>query len=269
MNYKKVLEKLGLVEGVDFALTESSFEMISKVRQVPGEPIHHEAIPAVTEEVEVSPMQPATFDEEGNVLTPEIPAVYEQVIVEPAVEAWDEPTFVDESYVPASPSLEVMTSTWEIVQLLETDIVLLINEYLSDKIEMRDFAYDSMNIVDGLIYNWDFKQVPQPTNAQLVALIPVVATKQAAKNRRDQLLAAGKKDREISDNCLAIIAGFNRERVLTAEQITAMQTQFSTINTLLLNARPSSAKVLIQAIVPDETITEEMKEMVLAELADV
>ena len=48
MDYKKVLEYLGLKEGVDFTLTETGFEMIEKTRQVHnGEFIHHDEVPAV------------------------------------------------------------------------------------------------------------------------------------------------------------------------------------------------------------------------------
>lgn len=57
---------------------------------------------------------------------------------------------------------------------------------------------------------------------------------------------------------------------LKIEEITEMQTTFATINTLLTNARPTSAKALISAIdVGSSTlITQELIGMVLEELAE-
>lgn len=229
MMYKKVLEKLGLVENVDFALTAESFEMLPK--QV---------------EVEISP---AVLDEEGNVVSP---AVTEM-----------------QSFTPEAPSVEVLEATWKEIQLDEADLPLLIEEFLSDKAHLRDQEEDSINIVNKRIYSWSFKNIPQPTNDELVALIPVVQAKQIAAANKSAKLEAGKKARQACTNCLDIIAGYNLEQELTAEQITEMQTTFAPIQSALMTARPTTAKALITALVPDGVlVTQELKDLVLVELSE-
>jgi hypothetical protein len=83
-----------------------------------------------------------------------------------------------------------------------------------------------------------------------------------------ELKKIGVASRLMCQHCLDLIAGFNLERSLTAEQITTMQSTFGNIQIALMTSRPSSAKALISAIVPDEIlITTEMKNLILAELA--
>lgn len=242
MNYKKSLEYLGYTEGVDFELTEGGFEMLEKTRSVVVDTIHHDAVPAV-------------LDEEDNVITPEVPA-------------YDEQIFGDETYTPEAPSEALLESAWENIQMKEADVALLVTEFLIGKDDLRDFENDSINIVDGFLKDWNFVNIPRPTNSELIALIPTVSAKVAKATRRDAVIAAGKKDREMSDNALAVIAGLNREMNLTPEQITTMQTTFSVINAYLMNARPSSAKQHILAVQPTEIVTQEMLDMVLEELAE-
>lgn len=231
MNNKRVLEKLGYVDGVDFEiLSETTFAMLEKI-----------SIVEIT---------PAVYDENGIEITP---AVTEQ-----------------QSYTPSAPSMEVMEETWAGIQIDDSDIIMLINEYLSDKNHLRDFENDSLNIFENRIFGWNYVNIPQPTILELASLIPSYEAKKEKKSRVESLKASGKKDREISENVLNLIAGFNRDRILTSEQISTMVSTFGPINNLLKDARPTSAKALIQAIVPDgDLVTEEMKEMILDELVGV
>jgi hypothetical protein len=148
------------------------------------------------------------------------------------------------------------------------DIALMINEFLKDKQELKTFD-DELNIVEGQIVLWKFANIPQPTTEELEALIPAIEASQVLAARKVTLKTAGAKDRAMCENTLDLIAGFNRERVLTAEQITSMQTTFATINAYLKANRPSSAKPLIEAITPDnDLVTQEMKDLILDELKE-
>jgi hypothetical protein len=142
MNYKLILEHLGLTENIDFSLSGESFEMLPKTRLV-SQIIHHEAVPAV-------------FDAQGVETSPEIPAHDEEIQVE-------------ESYIPEAPSQEALEQAHLEVELQGADIALLVNEYLADKAELRDLENDSINISEGRIVRWDFANIPQPTLAQLLA----------------------------------------------------------------------------------------------------
>jgi hypothetical protein len=94
-----------------------------------------------------------------------------------------------------------------------------------------------------------------------------VSSQYAAQAAKDARKEAGKIARLKCQDALDIIAGWNLERELTAQQITDMQAAFSTILLTLQANRPDSAKALIQAVEPDETlITEEMKEEILSVL---
>jgi len=225
MNYKKVLEKIGMIEGEDFSLTETSFTMLPKTRRV-----------------ETSP---SVLDEQGNIVA--------------------EAIFTNEQYVPEAPVQAILDNAWELVQIDEVGIEGLIDAYLADKVELRDFEYDNLHINSGQIFNWDFKQIPQPTQTQLVALIPQVN----AKRSKESKIELGKKARAVCTNCLDLIAGHNLELNLSAEQITQMQTTFANIQSALMTNRPSTAKFLISNLTPDGVIiTEAFKAEVLAELVE-
>lgn len=266
MDYKKVLELLGLIEGVDFALTETSFDMLPKIRQVStGEFIHHDAIPAVYEDVEISPAIEATYDEEQNELTPAIPAVIENRLVSHEMAAWDEEIFEDETYTPDAPSQEVLDLAWEDVQLKSVDMADLVNAYLADKTQLKDIANDCVNIVEGLIYSWSYTNIPQPTKAQLLALIPIVNAAKLTRQAIESTAAVGAQIRQVCNTCYNVIVGFNVNRGLTFEQVTALSVAFADIQEDLQNLRPWSAKPKIQAVTVDGTlITQSMKDMVLS-----
>lgn len=97
----------------------------------------------------------AVYDENGELVSE---AVTEQVDV-----------------TPAKTSPEQLQVAHEEVQLKEVDIALLIAEYLKDK--QVDPENDSINIADGLIHRWDFANVPQPRNQDLLDLISAVNDK--------------------------------------------------------------------------------------------
>ena len=159
MNILKVLQKLNLTENIDFVLTESSFSMLPKIRQV-SQVIERDAVAEI----------PAVLDGEVEI-TPAIPAV----------EAYSETVLVDEEYVPEAPSLQQMEAADIEVQLDENDVALLISEYLNGKDALRDPENDSINVVNNRIHSFTFTNIPQPSVSELLALIPAVQ----AKNTRD------------------------------------------------------------------------------------
>lgn len=162
MNYKLVLEHLGLTENIDFALTAESFEMLPKLHMVP-QITHIAAVPAV-------------FDAQGVEISPEIPAHDSEIQVE-------------ESYIPAAPSQEALGQAHLEVELKDADIALLVNEYLADKAELRDPENDSINISEGRIVRWEYTNIPQPTLAQLVGAKAPVSSKAAQAQINAEALA--------------------------------------------------------------------------------
>lgn len=57
------------------------------------------------------------------------------------------------------------------------DIIFLIEEYLKQHQEQRDFEYDNMSISENSIIRWDFKNIPQPSMEELEALQESVQSK--------------------------------------------------------------------------------------------
>ena len=94
----------------------------------------------------------------------------------------------------------------------------------------------------------------------LEAAAPVHDAKVAQAQAKSARKELGRQARRVCEDVLDIIAGFNLERTLTAEQITTMQSTFAAIDANLRASRPWSAKPLIEAISPDEVlVTTEMK----------
>ena len=80
-----------------------------------------------------------------------------------------------------------------------------------------------------------------------------------------QRIQLGRQDRIKCEATLDLIAGYNRERSLTIEQITQMQSMFAQAESLLRANRPDFAAQVINAIEPDGVIiTQEMKDDVLS-----
>lgn len=295
MNYKKVLEKLGFVEGKDFSLIGESFEMLEQSRMI-NEFINHPAVEATYHDVEISPEVPAVLDEQGIEITPLIPAVFDFQILTPYIAEWnekvlihhdavsavldgegnilvaeipayDEEKMIEELFTLAAPSLETLESTWKQVQISEIGITNLINEFLKGKDLLRD-SEDSINIVEQSIYTWNFKNIPQPTIDELLALIPTVSLDLQMQSIVNEKGDIGKKLGEDCEKCLNVITGFNDGR-LTGVQLQSLLTTFANINTCLSNKMPKSAKGLILQLQPDRIIvTQQMKDVCLYILKD-
>lgn len=87
-------------------------------------------------------------------------------------------------------------------------------------------------------------------------------TKEARKN-------SGKAAREVCNDILDLIAGFNLERSLTTEQIDTLKTTFATAKAYLSDGQPWGAKAAISVITPDEVlITQDILDDILEEFTD-
>lgn len=85
----------------------------------------------------------------------------------------------------------------------------------------------------------------------------------------EEKIAKGAAAKTACENVLNLIAGFNLDRLLTAQQISDMQALFSNIESALRASRPTTAKALIQAMTPDEDlVTTEMKELCIELLSN-
>lgn len=103
-------------------------------------------------------------------------------------------------------------------------------------------------------------EVPAEYEVEIVDITEEINAANALAERK----AKGSAARKVCTGALDLIAGYNLERELTAEQITQMQSTFGSIQSALMTSRPSSAKVLIEAIVPDDVIvTADMKAEIL------
>ena len=101
-----------------------------------------------------------------------------------------------------------------------------------------------------------------------VVITDITAELEAQKAKQDKI-EAGKKAREVCELVLDFIAGENLEKDLTFEQITDMQTIFSSVESALRAGRPSLAKIHIAAIEVDEVlVSQEMKDTCLEFLAN-
>lgn len=118
---------------------------------------------------------------------------------------------------------------------------------------------------------WTNQQLLKPNRLQGDPddFIQDITTQYNAEENKKQKIIEGAKARQACQNVLDLVAGYNLDNELTAEQITSMQTTFSSIFQLLLANRPSSAKSLISAIEPDGVIvTSQMKQDCLDLLAN-
>jgi hypothetical protein len=228
----ELLTQKGFVQGVDYSYENGVLTALQRTRLVDQE-IDHEEVPAV-------------LGAEGDV-------------IEPAIPAWTEVIQVEETYTVQIPSLDQLKR--ELVAA--NDSALIISQYLKDKPVAED---DSLNI-DLFLQGqggWRFQNIPAPSIDELFDLIVPVKEAQEKERIKAERIAAGRQDRQKCETALDLIAGFNRERVLTIEQITQLQQTFAQAESLLRANRPDFASQVITAIVPDEVlITSEMKADVL------
>ena len=228
----ELLTQKGFVQGVDYSYENGVLTALQRTRLVDQE-IDHEEVPAV-------------LGAEGDV-------------IEPAIPAWTEVIQVEETYTVQIPSLDQLKR--ELVAA--NDSALIISQYLKDKPVAED---DSLNI-DLFLQGqggWRFQNIPAPSIDELFDLIVPVKEAQEKERIKAERIAAGRQDRQKCETALDLIAGFNRERVLTIEQITQLQQTFAQAESLLRANRPDFASQVISAIVPDGVlITSEMKADVL------
>lgn len=247
MDYKLILETLGYIEGVDFELTEGSFNMLSKTVNVTNI-IYHEAVPAVE----------ATYDEEGNELTPyvpEVPAYEEEVVTQETVEV-------------APPSPELIQETWDNIRIGDLAITDLILAYLSDKQELKT-ENDKMAIGKNRIISWLFENIPQPTVTELADLAQTFRETRETQARIKRLLEKGRVTDDACNTAFQLIQGYNVDRELTSAQKTEMESLFAPALQIIAAKRPGMLKAYISSIVPDGVlVTEQMKSDVLEVLKD-
>jgi hypothetical protein len=234
----ELLLQKGFVEGVDFSLENDTLTALPKIRMVDQE-IEHPAV----EEV---------LGAEGDVITP-------------AQEAYIEVIQVEETYYEQLPSIESLK-----VELIKAnDPAMLINEYLKGKDIAED---DSLNIelfLNGDSSGWRFANIAAPSIQEMFDLIQPVKSAMEVEAARQARMQAGKAARQVCEQVLDLVSGFNLERELSLEQITQMQAVLSSAEAALRAGRPTLAKMAIQAITPDEVlVTQEMKDDVLNLLSE-
>lgn len=101
-----------------------------------------------------------------------------------------------------------------------------------------------------------------------VVITDVTVELNAQKNKQDKI-EAGKKARVVCELVLDFIAGENLAKNLTSDQITEMQTIFSSIESALRAGRPNLAKIHITAIEVDGVlVSQEMKDTCLELLSN-
>lgn len=87
------------------------------------------------------------------------------------------------------------------------------------------------------------------------------------EKRKYAMKINGNKARIACQDVMDLVGGYNYDRQLTFDQVSQMTVLFSPIIQCLLIARPSSAKLLIEQIIPDDVlVSSQMKEDILHEL---
>lgn len=148
------------------------------------------------------------------------------------------------------------------------DLALLVDKYLSDKRNLIT-EDDSFNIAEGSIFRWDFANIPCPTAEELAALSPIVEQELQASQSLEAKISRGAEARAVCQKVLDLVSGYNLDRELTIEQISTMQTSFSSAELALRSGRPTLAKAAIAAIVVDDVlVTQEMKDACLSLLVN-
>jgi hypothetical protein len=151
---------LPLVESIDYEIVDNELLALTKIRMVP-KIIHHEAIPEIRGEV---------MEEVDGLFK-----LNKDAVIQAGVEAYDETIEVEEEYKEALPSLESVKLS------LIDDITLAVGEFLADKKHLVDSENDSINIVDGIIHTFNFKNIEQPNADTLLACYAAAI----AKNNQD------------------------------------------------------------------------------------
>lgn len=107
------------------------------------------------------------------------------------------------------------------------------------------------------------------TEAEYTIIVEDITEEFEAEKERQAKISAGKAARQACQGVLDYIAGINLYKDLTIEQITQMQQTFANAEAALRAGRPTMAKGLISAIVPDGIlVTEQEKSQCLLLLAN-
>jgi hypothetical protein len=85
-----------------------------------------------------------------------------------------------------------------------------------------------------------------------------------AEQRRLSLQRDGKNSRLCCDEITDLIGGYNLSRAFTSSEINQLLTEFSAINSYLKNFMPRSAKPLIESSPITSTLTQQLKDDILA-----
>lgn len=143
---------LPLIENVDYSIQNDELIALPKTRQVEQKIPHTQIVPA-------------EFDAHGAEISPQSEIVtYESV-------------FVAETYTEQLPSLES-------VKLSIIDVAIAVSEYLSDKQDLVDHENDSINIVDNTLFAFNFKNIPHPSNAELIACFAAAEAKKVTAEQK-------------------------------------------------------------------------------------
>jgi hypothetical protein len=73
-----------------------------------------------------------------------------------------------------------------------------------------------------------------------------------------ELIQSGKNDESCCRDVIALLGGYNKKRSLPLASVQQMIQTFSTINELLKNNMPGTAKLAINAITPSELIPQDL-----------
>jgi hypothetical protein len=165
-------------------------------------------------------------------------------------------------------------AVYEDVQVLiseevREDVQVLIEPATFDEfgVELTPAIYETQNVVvNPAVYETQSVLLtPAEFTIEIIDMADQAANEEATKDK----IQLGRAARAACENVLDLIAGFNLDRELTFEQITEMQTLFSNPERALRASRPSTAKVLIQAITPDGVlVTQQMKDLCIKLLSD-
>lgn len=105
------------------------------------------------------------------------------------------------------------------------NISLLINKFLSNKQHLLNPEKDLINIINNQIVVWNFENIPQPTEAELLALEAEVLSEQSRKEKIAQIVEL---EKQISPRMI-------REALLNSNNsaIEAIEAQIQAIRALL------------------------------------
>ena len=159
----------------------------------------------------------------------------------------------------------------EVVELVEgVEVITQTNNVLQYIIKNQTTASalprgGSFIFVEGVATKYPKLQIDEVGNMSIIEDSILKSTSERKATRKNN----GKIARSICESVLDMVAGYNVENDFTAEQITQMEVDFTTIVLLLRANRPNTAKQLIELLVVDElVITQELKDDILDEMRD-